>query len=177
VTDVTLNDTIVAICDWHGKVVWISEHSNPITSVGDFAWQHLTGEHFELGKTAFSRVVTLQQDSKLEWKHDNGDHYRSWLWPLHSPEHAVCVLSIVVPKELFLLTNREREVLGFLSQGYGSAEIAAVLDISVSTVHTHLRRSRQKLELPNVESLTGFAARYCHPKTAQTVTKQDPAKE
>jgi hypothetical protein len=49
----------------------------------------------------------------------------------------------------------------WLGEGHSAATIAARLDVSISTVHTHLKRAREKLRLPGVESLIGFAARYC----------------
>jgi two-component system nitrate/nitrite response regulator NarL len=65
--------------------------------------------------------------------------------------------------ELSLLTARESECLELLAQGVDSREMARELDVSLSTVHTHLKHAREKLGLPNVESLISFAARYCYP--------------
>ncbi len=45
------------------------------------------------------------------------------------------------------LTEREEEILGLLSQGYRYKEIAATLGISVETVHTHLRRIYDRLQV------------------------------
>jgi DNA-binding NarL/FixJ family response regulator len=39
-------------------------------------------------------------------------------------------------------------------------DISKQLDIGLTTVHTHLRRSREKLSLASGEALIGFAARY-----------------
>lgn len=47
--------------------------------------------------------------------------------------------------------------------GFDTQQIAARLDVSLSTVHTHLRRAREKLKLPSVEALISFAARYSFP--------------
>jgi len=60
------------------------------------------------------------------------------------------------------LTPRELEVIGLLVQGADGRTIAAKLHISVSTLHTHLRRCREKLGLPDIKALTVFAARHCY---------------
>jgi DNA-binding CsgD family transcriptional regulator len=48
-----------------------------------------------------------------------------------------------------LLTTREREVLGMVAMGRGSSWIAAELQISASTVETHVRNCLQKLGARN----------------------------
>ncbi len=164
-----LDATVVTICDWRGYVVWISQ-KNEKAKPGDLAWQHLAAESQERAKTAFSRVVTLREEGTLELQNDRGEHFRAWFWPLASPEVAVCVLSTSIPQELDLLTLREREILGLLGQGRKVRDIASELDVSASTVHTHLRRVKEKLSLTTMESLTGFAARYCYPESASTLT-------
>lgn len=85
------------------------------------------------------------------------------MWPLDSPDVAVCVLGMRIPAELGRLTKREKECLELLARGTETRDIAKQLDVSLSTVHTHLKRSREKLGLPNVEALISFAARYCYP--------------
>lgn len=45
------------------------------------------------------------------------------------------------------LSDREAEVLDFLAQGYLYKEIAAALDLSVSTVNTYVRRIYEKLHV------------------------------
>lgn len=48
------------------------------------------------------------------------------------------------------LTPREREVLSWIANGKTAWEISVILDISESTVISHLRNSRDKLETVNV---------------------------
>jgi DNA-binding NarL/FixJ family response regulator len=45
------------------------------------------------------------------------------------------------------LTDREREILDFLSQGFANKELADKLNISVPTVRTHLRHIYEKLHV------------------------------
>jgi DNA-binding CsgD family transcriptional regulator len=82
------------------------------------------------------------------------------MWPLLDPERAVCVLAMRIPSELALLTKRKAGCLRYLSQGCSTREIADRLQIGLTTVHTHLRRSREKLGLASGEALIGFAARH-----------------
>lgn len=51
------------------------------------------------------------------------------------------------PSEADNLSPREREILDYLAQGYQYKEIAAALDISYSTVRTHIERVYQKLQV------------------------------
>jgi DNA-binding CsgD family transcriptional regulator len=88
------------------------------------------------------------------------------MWPLESPDVAVCVLGMQIPTQLGLLTKREKECLELLACGRSTNDIAQTLDMSLSTVHTHLKRSREKLELDGIEALISFAARNCYPAEA-----------
>lgn len=57
----------------------------------------------------------------------------------------------------FTLSQREREVLGLLAEGARDREIAEQLFISVSTVHSHLDRIRDKTGLRRRPELTRLA--------------------
>lgn len=164
-SDVMLEGTNITICDWRGQIIWQSARM-PLAKPGDLAWEHLINESAELAKTWFSRVVSLREEATMEFENKQGQHFRAWMWPLEKPDVAVCMLSISIPKELKSLTIREREILELLALGRPTREIAQALDVSASTVHTHLRKARKKLAMPSVESLTGFAARHCHPQAA-----------
>jgi len=50
-------------------------------------------------------------------------------------------------RELDRLTEREREVLGLIAQGFANREIANELFVGESTIKTHVRRILMKLEL------------------------------
>lgn len=158
----TPGETFVLLCDWRGQFVWASGTKHRL-KVGEYVWSHLTVTSRETTQAAIARVVTLRENQSLVVENDCGMHYRTWLWPLNSPEVAVCVLGIRIPQELARLSEREIECLSQLAQGRSTREIAKTLGISISTTHTHLRRSREKLKLRTTEALIGFAAKYCQP--------------
>jgi two-component system response regulator NreC len=55
------------------------------------------------------------------------------------------------------LTQREREILKLIAEGYRNKEIADDLCISVKTVEKHRANLMEKLNLHNVQALTTFA--------------------
>jgi DNA-binding CsgD family transcriptional regulator len=158
-SDVTLADTYVVLCDWRGHVVWKSGTGDRV-AIGEEIWKHGAESTIDRFRAAFASVVTLQARCTIEVESDCGNYFRFWMWPLNDPEIAVCILALGIPSEIALLTDRERECLGCLAQGRSTSDIAKELSIGLTTVHTHLRRSREKLGLESAEALIGFAARY-----------------
>jgi DNA-binding CsgD family transcriptional regulator len=154
-----LADTYVGLCDWHGKLVWKSGGGTRV-QVGECLWTHATPKSAVQMREAVASVATLREVRTLEAENDRHEHFRLWLWPLDDPEVAICILARRIPKEIALLTDRERDCLQGLAQGKSTRDIAKELKIGLTTVHTHLRRSREKLGLTSVEALIGFAARY-----------------
>ena len=170
--DATLPGTFVMLCDWRGHCIWVSS-DEAMVQVGEFAWKHLSAASQEDAKRVIGRVVALREREQLEVVNRQGKRFRCWLFPLDSPNVAVCVLGILVPHNLYKLTDREREILSLLGAGVETRVIAQRLDVSVSTVHTHLLRARKKLGLSSVEALIAFAARFCYPNNrplAQSTT-------
>jgi len=55
------------------------------------------------------------------------------------------------------LTQREREILKLIGEGYKNKKIADFLCISVKTVEKHRANLMNKLDLHNVQALTAFA--------------------
>ena len=55
------------------------------------------------------------------------------------------------------LTQREREILKLIAEGYKNKEIADALCISVKTVEKHRANLMEKLDLHNVQALTTIA--------------------
>jgi DNA-binding CsgD family transcriptional regulator len=157
-----LADLFVMLCDWRGRCAWTNEGELPV-KVGEFVWDRLTPESANKAKHAIGQVVAIRESQELEVIHQNGDRFRTWLWPLGSPDMAVCILGLRVPANLDQLSEREREVLEWLAQGFDPKSIAEKLDVSISTVHTHLKHAREKLGLPTLEALISFAARFSYP--------------
>jgi CheY-like chemotaxis protein/DNA-binding CsgD family transcriptional regulator len=58
---------------------------------------------------------------------------------------------------LIKLSEREREVLQLLVRGKRGNDIAEIVNISPSSVHTYSRRIRTKLDLPDLPSMIKFA--------------------
>ena len=58
-----------------------------------------------------------------------------------------------------LLTEREREVLQLLAEGRSNKEVAALLDVGLSTVETHRANLMQKLNLHNTAEIVLYAVR------------------
>ncbi len=58
-----------------------------------------------------------------------------------------------------ILSPREREVLQLLAEGQSTREIAEQLNLSVSTVETHRRQLKEKLNIDSVAGLIKFAIR------------------
>ena len=57
------------------------------------------------------------------------------------------------------LTNREREVLKFIGEGYTSREIAVLLTLSINTIDRHRTNIMDKLGMHNKSQLIRFAIR------------------
>jgi two-component system response regulator NreC len=61
------------------------------------------------------------------------------------------------PRALNILSERERQVLGLVAQGYGSQEIAKQILVSVKTVETYRARIAEKLGLRTRNEIVRFA--------------------
>jgi len=58
---------------------------------------------------------------------------------------------------LDLLTNREREIIKLIAEGYRNRDIATYLSISLKTVDKHRSNLMKKLDLHSTSSITSFA--------------------
>ena len=58
-----------------------------------------------------------------------------------------------------LLTDREKEVMQLLAEGRANKEVAALLDVGVSTVETHRANLMQKLNLHSTAEIVLYAVR------------------
>lgn len=154
-------DAFVAICDWNGHVKWLS-NSTIKTRVGDLGWSNMIDPDAERFKNAFSRTASLHERHLLEIESRNGLRYRIWLWPVGNPELAVCTFNLLIPTEIGKLSERERQFMELLARGLSLKQVAADLDVSINTVHAHMRNVRTKLKLKAPNEVVSFAARFFH---------------
>ncbi|MCX6952697.1 MAG: response regulator transcription factor [Verrucomicrobia bacterium] len=56
-----------------------------------------------------------------------------------------------------ILSAREQEVVGFVASGHSDSEIAAILGISVATVHRHRQNTMSKLDIHSTPKLMAWA--------------------
>ena len=78
------------------------------------------------------------------------------------PTVAEIIRSVVanpssVQRSKDFLTDREREVLQLIAEGFSTKEIAQQLGLSVKTVDNHRTNMMRKLDLHNVASITRYA--------------------
>lgn len=76
---------------------------------------------------------------------------------LHLPETRALNKTV---DPLVQLSPREREVLQLVVEGKSSAEIAGLLNLSLSTIKTYRSRLMQKLNLGDLPSLVKFAVQH-----------------
>jgi DNA-binding CsgD family transcriptional regulator len=152
-------DAFVAICDWKGVVRWLSNHTIK-TGVGDLGWSNMVDESAERFKEAFARTATLHERRSLEISSKNGLRYKIWMWSVGNPDLAVCTFNWLIPSEIELLTVRERELMEELGKGTALKQIAESLDVSVNTLHAHVRNIKNKLKLKNTSEVVSFASRF-----------------
>ena len=157
--DSLLDDTIAYVSNAEGVVLWIS-HEEVFTKVGDYLWDHACPNDKPGFRTLFSRVVTSAAPQTGEGFNKAGAMFRGWGWSLNGAEHAVCALFIKIPNSIALLSDKERDLMGGLASGNSVKQLAEGSGISISTVHTRMRRIREKLDLKTQEALIGFAGRY-----------------
>jgi len=79
------------------------------------------------------------------------------------------------PRSLKILSERERQVLGLVAQGYGSQEIATQILVSVKTVETYRARIAEKLGLRTRAEIVRFAVQMGL-LTAETLASTPPRK-
>jgi DNA-binding NarL/FixJ family response regulator len=63
------------------------------------------------------------------------------------------------PSGVERLTDREREVLRLIAEGFSSKEIAVTLSVSLKTVDSHRSNLMEKLDIHRVSGLVRFAIR------------------
>ena len=58
-----------------------------------------------------------------------------------------------------VITDREKEVLRLIAQGYSNRQIAQQLSLSVKTVDAHRANIMRKLQIDNLAGLVKYAIR------------------
>jgi DNA-binding CsgD family transcriptional regulator len=157
---------VVAVCDPRGIMLW-TNHPDPVYVPGVPVWQHAAEESREQFKDRVSRAAFLNEPQEFEVRTKQGELFHVWVWPMLTANLGVCIVGMLVPPEIAQLTTRERECLVRLARGKKTSEIAEEFDVSLSTVHTYLKRAREKLNLPSIEHLIGYASRHLSPPPPQ----------
>ena len=75
-------------------------------------------------------------------------------------EHVVAPAALDGDTDLGLLTDRERQVLQLIAEGKSNKEVAALLEVGVSTIDSHRKHVLEKLKLHNTADLVRFAVRH-----------------
>lgn len=70
------------------------------------------------------------------------------------------VMDEATKEDYSLLTNREKEIIWLVVEGYSNPEIAGKLFVHIRTVETHKTNIMQKLGLKNSVELVKFAIKY-----------------
>jgi DNA-binding CsgD family transcriptional regulator len=154
---------VVTLCDPRGTLLW-TNHPSSDFGPGVPIWDYAEESNRELVKDQIARASFLNEPQEFEASNTAGEHYHIWIWPMQSETLGVCVVGVRMPDEIKMLTPRERDCLEMLAEGSSTAEIARQYDVSVSTVHTYMKRAREKLQLSSMEQLIAFASRYLPPK-------------
>lgn len=164
---------VVTICDTRGVLVW-TNHPNPHYRAGTPVWDYAAEADRELVKDRISRVAFMNEPQEFEVSTDDEQAYHVWAWPMGTENLSVCLVGMRLPKELSRLTARELACLRQLATGCNTLQIAAEFDVSASTVHTYMRRAREKLELSSIENLIAFAARHLSPSEPLELVPSQP---
>ena len=116
-----------------------------------------------IGPSAFgsnSRVITQNADSPRTFAASTNSRFFSPSVTGVLIEDSVRQLQARgLTDSYHLLTDREREVLQLLAEGRSNKEVAALLDVGVSTVETHRANLMQKLNLHNTAEIVLYAVR------------------
>lgn len=126
---------------------------------------HSNNEHIFQALKAGARGYLLKESSGLEIAdaircvHDDG-RYMSQAITNAVVEDYIAFRENSAVSPLEQLSTREREVMHLAIEGKASAEIAAILHLSLSTVNTYRSRLMRKLGVSDITSLVRFAAEH-----------------
>ena len=122
----------------------------PDVNLGPYLWVVLSSYFcivvVHLGFVAWQQACSTDDPDALQ---DAGMRNEGETDTLHALQHE----RIVTLANGYALTKREREILQYLSLGYGSVYISKTLFISDNTARTHIRNIYRKLDVSSREEL------------------------
>jgi DNA-binding CsgD family transcriptional regulator len=159
----------VCLLDWECRYTYLSSVA-PGFSEEDFLgkrpWDLCLPEQVEESKSNFLPVLEDRQTRRwgMLWKPPREGlgamFYYSVLKFAGLHDTALVLHTWGFDHNLDRLSPKETDVLDRLGEGCGPGLIAHELGLTTSTVHTHLRRAREKLDLSDLAELTAFAGVY-----------------
>ena len=170
------NPVFQVLFDGTGRTVWfpqavtVQDVNNEI--VDTYPWDFFQEDSADKIKTAISRCVVLNQMETLiarllegdpDWPGQRARLVFHPISPALAPtRNCASVVSecIIVPEQLEVLSEREIDILARLGRGVSASKAAKDLFIERTTVDTHLRRIREKLDLHEILDVIIWAARY-----------------
>jgi len=111
------------------------------------------GRCLEFGSSEFVRLQLVGQAAAFP-----GQMLYAWFDRVAGP--LVFAEILAVPRKYDTLTRRERSVLLLLAEGVTPKRIALLLGLADSTIHTHLKHIRDKLELRDLIHVGAWASRH-----------------
>jgi predicted ATPase/DNA-binding CsgD family transcriptional regulator/transcriptional regulator with XRE-family HTH domain len=144
-------------------LAWAMEHDTDLAlqlAVALAPWWWLRGQLAGGSLTAWAALATLQRHERFT---DARPDERGAAMRRGTVAESASMLTTPSPQQfqeppgLGKLSARERELVTLVAQGRTDAQIAAQLDISVRTVHTHLDRVRDKTGCRRRADLTRLA--------------------
>ncbi len=148
--------------DYSSKIVALMEKGNENEVVTYF--QQVRSSPQENYKLYLSTTKIFMKDTN-----GNTSHLITTSVPVDPEHHITSKVNRLLEENIFLkknssifssLTRREKEILKGMALGINSDEIANTLHISETTVNTHRRNIRTKLNVTNNYELVQFAQAY-----------------
>ena len=107
---------------------------------------------YELDQQFNSWIVLILSDVISEYPNDE----KPKRFIVNTKTKEICLFNEELGVASRLLTKREQEILGLLSQGYNSHEISSKLFISINTVNNHRQRILEKTDTNNIAQAIAY---------------------
>lgn len=95
-------------------------------------------------ESALTHLTTAVRLYRAEGKEEEAQRVREEIADLMAEEHSVSAEGVSRVESSIGFTQREREIIDLVAQGFSNPRIAETLSLSVRTVETHLRNIRRK---------------------------------